>query len=254
MPTNTDPPLVSSALPHPRYLLSRLQREWHQLERRPASVRRANSWDLAQPAITSLGELLVRTGLGDRSPSHTVAAREANLLLGRLMVAARTDELAARVVLQRLLPGLSAIGRRRSGGFGGHVAALDELLSASWHVIRTFPVERRPNHLASNLLRDVEYHAFRRSTRRLLVHEFTEPRVLDQTADAEHSIEPLDELLELIEIARRTHLADRDVQLLRLLLSAKSTRDVAVEMHVSERTVRNHRDAVVHRLRMAAAA
>jgi DNA-binding NarL/FixJ family response regulator len=41
---------------------------------------------------------------------------------------------------------------------------------------------------------------------------------------------------------------------LRMLLTGRNVREVARRMQVTERTIRNHRDAVVHRLRAAWAA
>jgi DNA-binding CsgD family transcriptional regulator len=235
-------------------VLSRLQREWRLITVRPAVLARVARWGLVEPSPRSLDELLVATGMGDPAPAHTERAQRANALLAGLLVTARTDELAARVVLQRILPGLSSVARRHSDGFDSRIAALDELLAAAWTVIRSFPVERRPNHLASNLLRDSEYHAFRRATRRKLVHELTDPCDLDAACDRPTAMEPLDELLELVAEARRSNLTDGDLRLLSLLLSCANTTEVAAQLEVSERTVRNHRDAMVHRLRSAVAA
>jgi len=235
-------------------MLSRLQREWDVLCRRPVALQQARSWNLPTPRLTSLAELLVQTGLGRGDAEHSEAAEVANELLGRLVVVARGDDLAARVVLQRMLPGMSVLARRRSSAFRGHLDAFDELLSAAWMVIRVFPVERRPRHIAANLLRDTEYHAFRRGARRLLVHDYTEPQRLDQAIAETGNVEPLVELLELVRTAKRSYISDADLRLLSLLLSCRTTRDVADRLEVSERTVRNHRNAVVHRLRNAAAA
>ena len=57
---------------------------------------------------------------GERVPGDRV--------LAALVVAARTDPLAGRVVLQRLLPGLSAIARRRARCVDEHLRNTDEVL------------------------------------------------------------------------------------------------------------------------------
>jgi hypothetical protein len=122
-------------------------------------------------------------------------------------------------------------------------------------VIRQFPVERRRQHIAASLLRDCEHQAFRREQRRLLIHEYTDSDRLDRVIEVgEVATEPLFEVLEVIGAARLHHLREGDVELLAVLLSGRLLRDAAAELRVSVRTVRNHRDAVVHRLRAAVAA
>ncbi len=105
----------------------------------------------------------VTRGNGD---SDATAHADADRALAALVTAARSDPLAARVVLQRLVPGLIAVARRRAAWMGHPPGAvLDDLLAEAWIVIRHFPVERRPVHLAGNLLREIEYHTFTRPAR-----------------------------------------------------------------------------------------
>jgi DNA-binding CsgD family transcriptional regulator len=227
---------------------------------RPSVVRRAHTWDLGIP-FRSLDDVIDATGFWSGRDARLAAVRvagedadesaeaRANDVVARLLVAARVDEVAARVVLQRLLPGLVGRARRWSTRPTGGAEALDELLAAAWTVIRTFPVERRPHHLVANLLRGAEYHAFVRPNRRLLVHEFVPHHLLDSPAP-EAAREAADELAELVGAART--LTDRDRQLLALLTGGASMTDVATTLDVCVRTVSNHRDAVVHRLRQVA--
>ena len=49
-------------------------------------------------------------------------------------------------------------------------------------------------------------------------------------------------------------LTDRELQLIELLARGCSAAEAAVALRVSERTIRNHRDVLVHRLRAAAMA
>lgn len=260
---NTSLPLYSN-----RPLHMRLQSEWQLLRERPSVLRRAYGWSLGV-AFDNLDQLLAAT---DYWPSPTARAaadhvderhvdeRQAggqnaacgNELVARLLAAARHDEVAARVVLQRLLPGL--ISRSRCWGprrVGGSTEAFDELVSAAWGVIREFPFERRPRHLIANLLRDSEYTAFRRNTRRLLVHEFTEPRSLDTAVEYQAEIEPILELADIIAEARTHSLTDHDLELLTMLANGVSPAEVAKQLHISERTLRYHREAAVGRLREA---
>ena len=247
-----------------RPLLARLEREWSAITARPAVVRRAQGWGLGVP-YSNLDELLVAIGHRElaprRRPQPAVAqpaagqpaappadAPSADVVLGRLLLAARGDEVAARVVLQRLLPGLIS-GSRRWGVYreGGSADAFDELLSAAWMVIREFPVERHTHQLVARMLRESEYRAFGRALRRRLVHELVEPQLLDLVAQEVARAEPLFELVDIIAAAGS--LDERDRQLLVLLAQGRSQSDLAQLFDVSERTVRNHRDAMVHRVR-----
>ena len=249
--------------PSNRSLLARLHREWQAIAQRPSVVRRARGWDLGVP-FDSLDDIVAATGFWSGREARLasleqtrderaegVADREAraNDVMARLLLAARVDEVAARVALQRLLPGLVGRARRWAHRPAGGAEALDELLAAAWTVIRTFPVERRPGHLVANLLRGAEYHAFVRPNRRRLVHEFVPTHLLERPAAAA-AIEPAAELAELVEAARL--LSDHDRRLVGLLVEGVPTVDIAVALDVSVRTVRNHRDAIVHRLRQVA--
>jgi RNA polymerase sigma factor (sigma-70 family) len=264
-----DDPGMQSRLPHVinRPLLARLDREWQAIAHRPAVVRRAQCWSLGV-RFGCLDELVAATGAtSGRSAAHLAAivagpvpARPDGAgdelshddVLARLVVVARRDDIAARVVLQRLLPGLVSAARRWGGHReGGSGDAFDELLSAAWAVIREFPVERHTQHIAARMLRDSEYQAFGRARRRLLVHELVEPHLLDVPVEPAIT-EPMFELLEIIAQAGSLPAADR--RLLALLAEGTPQADVAQLLEVSERTVRNHRDAMLHRLRSLVAA
>ena len=241
-----------------RPLFDRLQREWEAINHRPAVLRRARGWGLGV-SFDCLDQVVVATGFWTSRQDRVAGlpfddhATGGNAVLSRLLVAARTDDVAARVVLQRMLPGLVARARRWGGHrVGGSIDAFDELLSAAWMVIREFPLERRPRHLAANLLRDSEYRAFERANRRLLVHELTDPHLLDLPAQVVATPDPADELAEVV--ASASSLTEHDLQLIDLLTQGHSSAEVASALHVSERTVRYHRDSVVHRLRAAALA
>lgn len=243
-----------------QHLLVRLHREWSALAFRPAVLRRAAGWGVGVP-FSSLDGLVAATGYYATSEAREAALASgetdptaAETVLARLLVVARTDDLAARVVLQRLLPGLSARARCwQSSRRGGSAEALDEMLSAAWLVIRDFPVERRPLHLAANLLRDTEYHAFVKPTRRRWASDSVAPGTLDLPVEVAPEVEPIAELAEVVAAGRRL-LSERDMELVRLLVHGRSTGEVAAAMKVSVRTVSNHRDSVVHRLRQAVTA
>ena len=170
-------------------------------------------------------------------------------VLGSLVRLAVTDQLAARVVLQRLLPGISTMARRRTGRGRSYHSVLDEVVATAWTVIRTYPVDRRHTYVAVGLLREIDYQSFRRARRRLTTFV---PRPL-HTFDAQPApvgaIGPAEELRELLEAAAAAGLDPADIELARRLGRGETTREIAQSTNVTDRTVRNKRDAVTYRLR-----
>jgi len=234
--------------------LARLSREWQVLSTRRALVRQAARWELGVP-VRSLDDVVLATGFRAAGGDAGEPSEAGNDVLYRLLLIARLDDLAARAVLQRMLPGLAAIARRWARR-SDSTDPVEELIGAAWFVIRTYPVERRPGHLAAQLLRDAEYHAFLRQRRRAAVHELVPSDAFDLDHFAVHpDDQPRDsgvELAELVMAARSSVLSERDLQLLSLLLDSRSPTEVAAAMRVSVRSVSNHRDALVSRLRQTA--
>ena len=237
-----------TSLPNHRYLLTRLQREWNVLSNRRSAVLRASAWRLTPRALSSLDELLVLTGLGPgpMDPSSDETMR-------RLVTLARHDDLAARVVLQRMLPGLSRCAKRNSSGFDSQLDALDELLSEAWTVIRSFPIERRDRYVIKNLLRDCEYRAFLKARRRMLIQDVTDPAHLDRAVEPDDDGgEPLITIMDLLGSARSAGMAAADVEIVVALLNTSTVKQAAAALRVTDRTVRNRRQSVVHQLRVLA--
>ena len=237
-----------TSLPNHRYLLTRLQREWNLLSYRRSAVVRATAWKLTPRALSSLDDLLVLTGLGPEplDPTSDEAMRQ-------LVTLARHDDLAARVVLQRMLPGLSTCAKRNSSGFDSQLDALDELVSEAWTVIRSFPIERRDRYVIKNLLRDCEYRAFLKARRRMLVQEVTDPAYLDRAVENDETAgEPMITIVDLLDLARAAGMTDADVDVVVALLNTSTVQRAATALGVTDRTVRNRRQAVVCQLRALA--
>lgn len=225
-----------------------------------------NGWHLGAEEVHDLDHVLVLAGyrvdiLATRTqgaapvPSRELftvpSAVDANRYLHRLVELARTDELAGRIVVQRLLPGLLAIVRRRS--VRGCDGLLEELLGAVWMSIRTMRLQPRSEHVAASLVYDATYRAFTAPRRRRSASEIViDPRLLDDSP-ASATVSPCEELAEVIAAARCDGMTDGDAELVRQLLTLGSTTAVAAERKVTPRTVRNHRDRVTYQLRRAAA-
>lgn len=230
-----------------------------------------SSWHLSADAVHDLDEVLVLAGyrvdvLATRTHRETgretkalgptswtiPSAVEANDYLHRLVGLARHDELAGRIVVQRVLPGLLAIVRRRAAG--GCEGRLEELLGAVWMSIRTMRLEPRSEHVAASLVYDATYRAFTAPRRRRSASEVViDPRVLDDNPAAPR-VSPCEELAEVIAAARCEGMTDGDAELLRQLLALGSTTAVAAARNVTPRTVRNHRDRITYQLRRATTA
>jgi hypothetical protein len=220
---------------------ARLAREWARIRTRPAVLRQAERWQLVDGPLGDLDDVLAAVGFEVPGSART----EANLR--RLVLVAADDELAGRVVVQRLLPGLFAVAARRQGR-----STFDELLGVAWIVIRTFNPARSPRCLAAALLSDVEYRAFRCPERR---------RRFDETpVEWEHALvdrrdpSPSDEIAELFRFARESGVDDADIELLHRLLTLPTAIDVARALQVTPRTIRNRRRRITSRLRELALA
>lgn len=135
-------------------LIRRLQADWEHLVESRAAAQALIRWGTLEPALRgwrNLDEL--RAAVHDR----TDPARSDQILSALVRLAAVTghsDELAARVVLQLLVPGairlhLSNAARTRD--------LLDSESAVFAHLailIRTYPWQRRTRHTAANLLLD----------------------------------------------------------------------------------------------------
>ena len=217
----------------------RLAADWARLRRRPAALRIADSWRLLDRPVTDLDQVLACVGY-ECTPSPTCERR-----LRRLVLLAADDELAARVVLQRILPGLLAVVRRRRRLAGGD--AFDELLGVTWLVVRSFNPDRRPSSVAAALISDADYHTFRAPHRRRIVD--TQPlRNADEVLD-EASPHPADELAALFAEAVAAGVPTADLTLLRQLIAAPTANELAARLDVTPRTIRNRRDRIAGRLR-----
>jgi DNA-directed RNA polymerase specialized sigma24 family protein len=239
-----------------RHLLSRLQRDWDRLARSPSALARARSWRLDGLPLRSLDDLLWRTGYGrgecTTRPVDPWRLRTGDAALRALVAIAREDELAARVVLQRLLPALSALARRRTRTVPAWVDATDELVSTAWVVIRQFPIERRTSFVVASLLHDIDNVVFRREARRKMDAVPTPEAVFELVPLADDEPGPAEELAELVDDACDAGLDPDDIDLVDRLADGATVDQIAAARAVHPRTVRNQRRRMVHRLRQLA--
>lgn len=197
-------------------------------------------------------ELLDRLGR-----DRTIPETEADIVLAELIGHARTDELAARIVLQRVLPGLVKVANRRGGAWKrDRATAFNDVVATAWIVIREYPIERRPRRIASNVVRDAEYFAFVRHARLRSASEtchseeampLTVAGTTGRSVDASPSSFEL--VVEVLAEAKRRGLPSDDLLLAVGLASGWAITRIAADLGVTTRTVQNRKAGVVARLR-----
>lgn len=231
----------------------RLEQEWSRLRHRPTAVTRARSWHVTEDDFDDLDGLLRLAGFG--VPSTTATSE----VFHRLVETGRHDDLAARVALQRLLPGLLAVVRRRAADSDGPDGLLEEIVGAAWIMIRCYDLDRRPACLAAALVWGADHRAFRtgtqlRARRERRAGASIMDRMLDVWPDRSTAATPHDELAEVLADARSAGVDEDDLWLVQRLVETGSTEAVAAELGVTARTIRNRRDRVTYRLRTIALA
>ena len=112
--------------------------EWERLVNSRPVLRRVNGWPFMPHSVESLDEVLVLAGFG-----KPIDDSDGDHMLWQLVRHAEHDELAARIVLHRVMPSVLAMVRRRGRVVqGGMSAAMNEAIGAAWMVIRQFPHHR----------------------------------------------------------------------------------------------------------------
>ncbi len=231
-----------------RSLTDRLNAEWTALVSCPAMADELAEAPLA--GHRDLRQLLAACG-GDRYADQGAA----DALLARVVAEGLAGrQLAVRVTLQRVLGALVTISFRRTRLTPARRRALfEDLCATAWVVIATYPLERRPRRIASNISRDAEYLTCVRpgrlhdASRRVPLLDEHVPVVGLQGSLRRH---PVDELRDLVlGLHGRDGLADAELALLDALAAGDSTTSIALALGCTDRTVRNLRRRLVVRLR-----
>jgi hypothetical protein len=221
----------------------RLRAEWNTLTSDPKSIRHATQWMLVDAPLRSLDDVLAATGFDVANTALTERA------LRRLVLAAADgDGLAARVVIQRLLPGLISLSVRRAQQAD---APLDELIGAAWIAIRTYNPRRRPTCIAAALIGDADYRAFRHRWRRAARLSERPTASFDDELSTrfEPAVSADDELADLFRSALEAGIPAGDLDLLHQIVDDIPTTVLAAEHAVTPRTIRNRRDRLTAQLR-----
>lgn len=151
--------------PSPAGLLARLDSEWEHLVRSRATAAVLRRWGIQEPELAGWTDLeQLRSAVHHRADP----ARADRLLAALVRLAAvdgQDDRLAARTVLQLLVPGAVRLARSLIPYAGDNATALGLVFTELAIGIRTYPWRRRPHHVAANLLLDCRQRLSRRFQR-----------------------------------------------------------------------------------------
>jgi hypothetical protein len=187
---------------------------------------------------------------GTGGVAHCHPGSENEILL-ELVALARGEQIAGRILLQRILPGLLARSRRYVASRIRHELA-DIAVAAAWVAIHAYDHERRPRQVAAALISDAVFTAFRQPHRRRASTEQLRPHeAWARRPAAESPTTPIVELAGVLAEARRCGVERQHLDLLRGLARTGSATAVAAELSVTDRTVRTRRDRAIAQVREA---
>ena len=129
--------------------VTELEREWRALA--PGIAVRLRGWQRQEPGLApfSSAQLLVRYL---QRYDADLDAKDA--ALAALLRCAQTEPLAGRIILQALLPGLKRLAQPLIRSARAREEVWSTLLAAAWERIYSYPLLRRPQRIAANLLLD----------------------------------------------------------------------------------------------------
>jgi hypothetical protein len=223
-----------------------LNDEWARIAADTCGAAQIDQWPDQLARYGHPDTLLAAVGRGGGLPME-----EADQLLAELVRVGRGDVLAARIVLQRVLPGLVTTAVRRTAGRPiDRLALFDDLVANAWLVIRSFPIERRPTKIAVNILRDTEYQTCVRPVRlrssgelpaALFVDGHSLPRCrLDGTPEGGRPV--VHEVVSVLIMGAAAGLRRRDLAMLgAATVGGLTVAEVAERFRVTPRTVLNRR-------------
>jgi len=220
-------------------ILQQLDEEWSNLATSPRARRAMTRW------TSTHRHLAGHRNLDDVLSSRRDPAKEAPVLKA-LAALAPDDEIAARTLLQAMVPGVVALARLAAND---DPAAVDELISLTWERIRTYP-PTRPGSVPANILLDVR-------------KRYRQHRTIEAPASIEVSHDPVDTqastedqvisrlLVEELAAAQRSGMMTASVltTILRTRVCGERLADLAAEQHITTQLLCHRRWRAEVRLR-----
>jgi DNA-directed RNA polymerase specialized sigma24 family protein len=127
-----------------------LEQDWQAQLHHPVLRNRFRVWQDADATLTRFKDVIALLRFL-RGPGSGVEKDE---VLSALLARARWEPLAARVVLEAMLPGLKKLAGRLLTDAREREELWSAVMACAWERICTYPVERRPRKVAANLLLD----------------------------------------------------------------------------------------------------
>jgi hypothetical protein len=144
-----------------------LETEWGQVASSRLAREALERWS-EDPALWGFRDLDELVEFANRRRQPAASDR----VLAALARRARTDDLAARTLLQAVLPGLKSI-IRTYGRNGTNDEVGSAVIAIAFERIRCYPIARRPEHVAANILLDTRQAISRRRARDVALREAT---------------------------------------------------------------------------------
>lgn len=213
-----------------------LDAEWRKLREDRASARKLAEVCRTADEARTLGDV--------EEYVRQAGPEDADRVLLALVARALDDNvLAARVLLQLLLPGTRKLARRW-WALGDHDERASAAVAAVYGRIRNYPLARRPGRVAANVLMDAGQD-LRRAVPRVITLPSVDPTVLsavDAPADAGWR-HPADELAEVLaEAVADGLITPTDAELIaRSRIGGDRMADIAHERGLAARTVWDRR-------------
>lgn len=127
-------------------------------------------------------------------------------VLAALAKLAPSDDVAARALLQAMLPGLKAL-THSFAWWGDPEETAAAVVAACWERIRTYPIERRPRRIAANILLDTRQRVIRQHHRAI---NDTDQLGVEELMSDQGGIHPAVELLGHVADAMRHGCLEHD--------------------------------------------
>jgi hypothetical protein len=188
-----------------------------------------------------------------RAASAPDADRVLLALVNRAVVG---DDLAARVLLQLLLPGTRSLARRW-WALGDHDERAAAAVMAVYHRIRTYPITRRPARVAANILLDAAQE-LRKSISRIVTTPTPNPALHHNHHHGRHrdnshdtlTINPAVELAQVLHDAVTDGILDpADAELIaHTRIAGHRVADIAQHRGLRPRTLWDRRQRAEHTL------